>query len=100
MFIPSYNKETDKIVSETITIRIHNELNDLFSGIVNFEGAFSLQVKEGRHMYQAPPRRVVYAFQQPLKEELEWLQKQQIIVLLSVDEMAEWCNTFLFSTQM
>ena len=47
---------------------------------------FRLQVREGSQPYQALPRRVVYALWEPLREELEQLQKQQIIVLLAVDE--------------
>ena len=42
---------------------------------------FSSQVKEGSHPYHVLPRRVAYMLQTPLKEELEQLQKQQIIPL-------------------
>ena len=59
----------------------------------------SLQVKEDSHPYQAPLRRVVYALQKPLTEELEQLQKQQIIVLIGADEMSEWCNSLGLDTQ-
>ena len=31
--------------------------------------------------------------QKPLKEKLDRLQKQQIIVPLDADETAEWCNS-------
>ena len=48
------NKEAYKRVSETITNRIHNEFNNLFSYTEAFEGTFSLQVKEGNHPYQTP----------------------------------------------
>ena len=94
-FNSSKNKEADKRASEAITNRIHNKFNDLFSNIVSFEGTFSLQVKEGSHPYQAPPRRMVYVLQKPLKVEAEWLQIQQIIVLLGVDETSEWCKSFI-----
>ena len=50
---------------------------------------FSMQVKEGSHLYQVLPRRVAYILQMPLKEELEWLQKQQIIAPLGVDKASE-----------
>ena len=56
----SDKKKTDKRVSTAIMHRIHNEFNDLFSGICCFKGTFSLQVKEGSHPYQAPTRRVAY----------------------------------------
>ena len=89
------NKEADRRVSEIITNRIHNEFNDLFSGKGCFESKFSLPVREGNSLYQAPPRNVVSALQKPLKEEMVWLQKQQMIVLLSVEETLEWCNSFV-----
>ena len=91
----SDNKEADKRASDTITNRLHNEFNDLFSGIGCFKGMFSLQVKEGSHPDQAPLKRVAYALQKPLKEELSWLQKQQIMAQLGVDETSEWCNSFI-----
>ena len=91
----SYNKQADKRTNGTITNRILNAFNNLFSGIGCFEDMFSLQVKEGSHLYQVPPRRVAYILQKPLKEELEWLQKQWIIVLLGVGRTSEWCNSFI-----
>ena len=76
----------DKDTSRLITLRIHSK----FSGIGCFEGIFKLQVRKGSCPYQAPPRRLAYALQEPLKEELNRLHKQQIIVPLGVDEMSEW----------
>ena len=49
---------------------------------------------EGSCLYKAPPKRVAYSLQESLKEELDGLQKQQIIVLLNVDGTSEWCNSF------
>ena len=69
-FNSSGNKEADKRVSEAITNRVHSESNDLFSGIGFFEETF-LCVKEGSHLYQAPPRRITYVLQKPMKEELK-----------------------------
>ena len=31
----------------------------------------------------------------PFKEEIEWFQQQDIITPLSVDDIAEWCNSFV-----
>ena len=59
-----------------MTNRMCNEFHDLFSGIGCFEGTFSLLVKEGSYPYQTPTRRVAYATQKPLKEELIQLQKE------------------------
>ena len=69
-------------------------LNTFFSGIGYCEGTFSLQVKGGSHPYQMPPRKVAYMLQKLLKEQLKWLQRQQIIVLLGIGEISEWCNSF------
>ena len=60
-----------------------------------FEGTFSLHLKLDSKLYQAPPRCVVYVLQKPFKEELECLQKMDIITPLRVDEMAEWYNSFV-----
>ena len=88
-FNSSDNKEEGKRTSEAITNRIHSEFSNLFSVVE------SLQVKEGSHSYGVPPRKVAYVLQKPLKEELEGLQKQQIIVPLGVNETSEWCNSFV-----
>ena len=66
--------------SRLITQKIHKELSDVFTGIGCLEGIFKLRVKEGSHPCQALPRRLGYALQQPRKEDLDRLQKQQIFV--------------------
>ena len=75
-FRPSANREADKEASRILTQKIHNDFSDVFTGIGCFDGTFKLQVREGSHLYQAPPRRVAYTLQEPLKEELERFQKQ------------------------
>ena len=39
-------------------------------------------------------QRVAYALQESPKEELQRLQKQWILVALSIDKTSEWCNSF------
>ena len=57
--------------SYKLTERLCNECNeDVFIYIGCFEGMFMLQIKEGGKPYQAPLRCIMYAFQQPFKEEL------------------------------
>ena len=56
---------------------------------------FSLQVKNHSWPYHVPLRNIVYAFHETPKEELERLKEQDIIVLLGMDEMFEWCNSFV-----
>ena len=54
-----------------------------------------MQLKPDSKPYQAPPRCVAYALQKLFKEELELLQKMDIITPLGVDETVEWCNSFV-----
>ena len=54
---------------------------------------YSLNLTESHT--KCPPRYVAYALQKPFKKELEQLQELDIIAFLGVDEMAEWCNTFV-----
>ena len=72
---------------------IQNEFSDVLTGSGCFEGMFTLRLGEGSCPYQAPPRRVAYALQQPGKEELNRLQKQYIIISLDVHETSEWFNS-------
>ena len=53
-FRSSANKVADNRVSRLLTTKIHNELNDIFTGIGCFEGTFMIQVREGTCLYQAP----------------------------------------------
>ena len=38
---------------------------------------------------------MTYALQKPFEKELKWIQEQDIITPLGVDETAEWCNNFV-----
>ena len=64
-------------------------------GIICFGGLFSLQVDANSKPFQASPRCVACALEKTFKEELEWLQQQDIITPLGVDEIKEWCNSFV-----
>ena len=94
-FFLSCNVDADTRKSSKLMWEIHNTSGDVFNGIGCFEGTFSLQLKPYSKPYQVPPRSVAYVLQKPFKEELECLQKMDIITLLGVDEMAEWCNSFV-----
>ena len=76
--------------------KIHDTFCDIFNDIGCFKGTFSLQLKPNSKPYQVPPWQVAYALQKPFKEELECLQMMDIITPLGVDEMAEWCNNFVW----
>ena len=75
--------------------KIHNNFSDIFTGIGCFKGTIKLQVREDSCLYQVQSRRVAYALQEPIREELDRLQKRKEMVLLDVDEISEWCKSFL-----
>ena len=76
-------------------MKIYNVFDNVFNGIGCFEGTFSLQLTPDSKPYQAPPRCVAYMLQKLFKDELDQLQKLDIITPLGVDETAEWCNNFV-----
>ena len=78
-----------------MTQRIHEKFGNMFNGIRCFKGTYCLWVKPDSKPYQAPLRCIAYVLQKPFKEELEHLQELDIIAHLGVDEMAEWCNSFV-----
>ena len=81
-FDASQESEAKRDASAKITEKtVHNELKDLFSDFGFFESTFSSQVKEGS--------------KHPIKEWLEHLRKQQITILLGVDEMSELCKSIV-----
>ena len=67
----------------------------MFNGIGCFKGTLSLQLKPDSKPYQVPPRHLAYVLQKLFKEELDWLQKTDIITPLGVNKTAEWCNSFV-----
>ena len=92
-FSSNANRAADKRASQVLTNKIHNALS-IFSGIGYFEDMFSLQVKETSWPYQASLEGSICS-PRPLKEELERLQKQQIIVPLGMTATSGWCNSLL-----
>ena len=81
--------------SSDLLQKIHNTFGDVFNGIGCLKGTFSLQLKPDSRPYQVPPWHVAYTLQKLFKEELDHLQRMDIITPLGVDEMAEWCNSFV-----
>ena len=94
-FLSSPNIEVDKRKSIELTLRIHNVFDNVLNGIGCFEGTFSLQLKPDSKPYQMPPRHIAYVLQKLFKDDLDWLQKLDIITPLGVDETVEWCNSFV-----
>ena len=94
-FLSSPSYETDKRKCAELTQQIHKEFDNVFNGIGCFEGIFLLQLKPDSRPYQVPPRCVAYVLQKPFKDKLDRLQQLDIITQLEVDEMSEWCNSFV-----
>ena len=69
--------------SAEATQQIHIDFDDVLNGIGCFKGRFSLQLKPDSKLYQALPRCVAYVLQMPFQEELERLQKLDIIVSMN-----------------
>ena len=69
--------------------------DNVFNGIGCFKDTFSLQLKLDSKPYQVPLRCVAYALQKPFQEELDHLQKLDIITPLGVDEIVKSCNSFM-----
>ena len=67
----STKKKADKRVSRLLTMKKHKGFGDVFTGIGCVESTFILKVSESSCPYQALPRRVAYALQELLPEELE-----------------------------
>ena len=88
-FLSGLSYENNKKRSAETTRQIHKAFEDVFNG------TFSLQLKPDSKPYQVPLRYMAYALQKPFKEELERLQKQDIIAPLGVDETSKWCNSFV-----
>ena len=84
-----------KTVSAEITQQLQREFKYVFTRSRCFDVTLSLQVKSDSKPCQMPLRFIAYALQRPFKEEWEWLQQQDIIILLGMDETAEWCNSFV-----
>ena len=76
-------------------MKIYKDFSDVFMAINYFEGMFKLQVREGSHPYQALPRRVAHALQEPLQDELDRLQTQEVIIHLDINETSKWCKSFM-----
>ena len=94
-FLPGPSQESDRKTNTEITKQIPQDFEDHFNGIGCFDGTFSLQLEPDNKPYQAPTRHIPHELQKLFKDELERLQQQDIIALLGIDEIEEWCNSFV-----
>ena len=94
-FLSSPNIEVEKRKSIELMQKIHSMFGNVFNGTGCFKGTFLLQLKPDSKPYQAPLRHVAYVLQKGFKDELDQLQKLDIITSLGIDETVEWCNSFV-----
>ena len=93
-YLSELSYDSDKKRSAETTQQLRKDFEDEFNGNGCSDGTFSLQLKLDSKPYHVPLRCMAYALQKPFEEELERLQKQDIIVPLGVDKTSEWCNSF------
>ena len=94
-FLSDLTYESDRKMGDEFTQWIHKDFDDVFNNIGCFEGIFSLQLKPDSKPYQALLRCMAYALQRPFQEELERLQKLDIIAPLGIDKTPQRCNSFV-----
>ena len=71
--------------------KIYNHFNYVLASWWHIQAAG----ERGQQPISSLPRRVVYALQEPIKEELERLKRKQQIVPIDIDKMSEWCNSIV-----
>lgn len=94
-FVDNEDKGRDMAESDRFGHYILKKFKNEFEGIGCLEETVQIHLKNNAIPYQSPPRRVAYALQEPLKEELQRLVKEGILVKLDADEKSEWCNSFV-----
>ena len=59
--------------------------------------AHFLEITMRMKAYQVPPRCMAYMLQESFKKELEWLEEQQVIAPLGIDETATVLSSNMFA---
>ena len=74
---------------------ILNEYKELYSGIGKLDGEINITQKASAVWSVAPVWRVGHYPSRTVKNELDKLVKQGIIVPFGIDKPTEWCNSFV-----
>lgn len=80
-------------VSSTPEVSVLDEFADVFTGIGLFPGECKIHTDPNATPVVHPPRRVPIALRDRLKQELQHMEKQQVIV--KVTEPTEWANSMV-----
>ena len=89
-FRSSTNRAADKGQARNLNNKYTMNLVILFQELGVLKNIY-FTAQKGKLAIAATLRRVTYVLQEPLKDELERPQRQQIIVPLAMDETLEWC---------
>ena len=91
-FTSNANRAADKRASEALTNKIHNSFSDVFSGIGCFERTLQIvgQRRQAAISNASKKGNTYFA-----GEELERLQRQEVIVPLAIDKKSDWCKRFV-----
>ena len=80
-------------------LKILSKYSELFDGKIGLmKGEFSITLKEDARSYQAQIRRA-HAMEMPLKDELDRLVCEGILVKMDSDEPSNWLNSFVCVTK-
>ena len=93
-FLSGLSYDSNKKRNPETTQELFKEFENGFNDIRCFKETFSLQLKPDSKPYQMSLRRIAYILQKPSEEELE-SYKKGIIAPLVIDEISEWCNSFV-----
>ena len=82
------------LTEETVTKeKILEEFKDVFTGLGHMDGAMHLELDPNIQPKVMPPRRVPVAIKDPLKEELQRLEREGIIK--KVDKPTDWVSALV-----
>ena len=81
---------------QRLKLQFLSEYLDLFDGKIGLmKGEVSITLKDDARPYQAPFRRVTQTMEKPLKDEVDRLVHESILVKMDPDEPGDWLNIFV-----
>ena len=81
--------------SQEFKRQIEEKYPELFKGIGLMKGEINIKLKDGAVPHIEPVRRVPHAMQEPLKNKLDKLVKEEILHKVDISELIEWLNSFV-----
>ena len=75
--------------------KVERNYPQLFKGIGLMDSEISIKLKSGAVPHVEPVQRVPHAMQEPLKNELYKLVREEILHKVDISEPIEWLNSFV-----